>query len=77
MTTYDQLVAIARGADLTAAVVELNGPFARRLDREMTLYRQIFGPWATFAGEQRHLKNVEELRRLFDADVRVLLRRFD
>jgi hypothetical protein len=39
VTTYDQLVAIVRRADLTAGVVILDGPFARRLDAELGFSR--------------------------------------
>jgi len=72
MREIDRLRDLVERADLDVAVLELGGPFARRLEREMTLYRAIFGPWATFAGEVRHLKNVEELRGLFNADAEVL-----
>ena len=41
-------VATARGADLVAGV-----PFARKLDHERRLYRDIYGPSATFTGEVR------------------------
>jgi hypothetical protein len=74
---FDRLVDIAARADLTEAVIEMDGAFARRLDREMILYKAIAGRFATVAGETRHLKNVPELNDLFEHDVRVLLRVFD
>jgi hypothetical protein len=73
VTTYDQLVAIVRRADLTAAVVTLDGPFARRLDAELRFYREIRGPWATQSGEVQHLVRVSALKGPFDRDVKTLL----
>jgi hypothetical protein len=65
---YDRLRRIARDADLVGAVVDLDGGFARRLDREMSLYAGLAGRFATFAGQVRHLRLVPELDGLFDAD---------
>jgi hypothetical protein len=72
-TELAKLRRIVERADLIRAVVELEGCFSHRLERKMRLYRSIFGPWATSAGEVRHLVGVEELRRLFDADAEQLL----
>jgi hypothetical protein len=46
-TEIAKLRRIVEKANLVAGVVELGGPFMRRLDRERALYRAIFGPWAT------------------------------
>jgi hypothetical protein len=61
-------------ADLVVSVLWLGGPFAQRFDLETRSYRSIFGPCATPAAEARWLSNAPGLRRLFDADVKAIIR---
>jgi hypothetical protein len=65
---YDRLVDIAARADLIRAVVELEGPFARRLEAEMRFFREVLGSAATPRGEVKHLVRVPALKALFAAD---------
>jgi hypothetical protein len=53
-TEIAKLRRIVEKANLVAGVVELGGPFTRRLDRERAPIPRA-GPWATFAGEVRRL----------------------
>jgi hypothetical protein len=58
VSEFDRLVAIARRADLIAAIVDLDGPYAERLKHEMHRYKETAGSAATNWGWAAHLRRL-------------------